>query len=62
VIASAGRIGSDYDRANVLVAVAQHLRLTSALREAYIDAAGKIGSEYDRNRALAALAGSTQLD
>ena len=41
--------------------VARHLRFTSALRQAYVEAANKIGSETDRNRALAALAGSSQL-
>ena len=62
VIASARRLGSDYERANVLVAVARHLRLSGELRRAFVDAANGIGSEYDRNRALAALEGSAQLD
>jgi hypothetical protein len=50
------RIGSDYEKSRVLLAVsARYSPLSGALRETYIKSAESIGSEYERNRTLAAV-------
>lgn len=51
------RVGSAYERAEVLLAVARAYRIEGALRDPYVDAARSIDSEYERNRALAAAVG-----
>jgi hypothetical protein len=58
VIASSRRIGSSTSRADVLVSLLQHNKLSAALRQAYAEVAKGIDSDYDKNRALAALGGS----
>lgn len=51
------RVGSAYERAEVLLAVARAYRLEGALHDSYVDAARSIDSDYERNRALAAAVG-----
>jgi hypothetical protein len=58
VLQSAREIGSSYDRATLLVEIANKYQLSGAAREAYLDAAGSISSQYDRERAEAALKGN----
>ena len=49
---------SDYERAGVLVLVAEHQTLDTTARAAYRRAAESMGSRYEQDRALAALARS----
>lgn len=51
------RVGSAYERAEVLLAVARAYRLDGALHDPYVDAARSIDSDYERDRALAAAVG-----
>jgi hypothetical protein len=55
VIGLASGIKSDYERARVLVAVADAYTLDDGARDAYVKAARSISSDYERGRALAAL-------
>lgn len=56
LLKQAPKIGSAYERAEVLLAVARTYRIEGTLHDAYVDAAQSIGSDYERNRALAAAA------
>ncbi len=46
---------SDYDRAELLVAVADRFTLDGATRDAYLEAERGIGSDYDQRRVLTAV-------
>jgi hypothetical protein len=50
-------VGSAYERAEVLLAVARTYRIDGAVHDAYVDAARSIDSDYERGRALAAAVG-----
>lgn len=52
----AQRIGSDYEKAELLVQVARRFGGNAAAREAVLRAADDIGSDHERNRVLALLA------
>lgn len=56
------KIGSAYERAEVLLAVARTYRIEGTLHDAYVDAAQSIGSDYERNRALAAAASARRVE
>jgi hypothetical protein len=55
LIRNAGSISSDYERATVLVRVAEKHDLSSEARTVYIDIAETIRSEHEQTRTLAAL-------
>jgi hypothetical protein len=50
-----GRMGSDYEAANVLVEVASHYQLDAATKDAYLKAADRLSSDYESGRARRAL-------
>ena len=55
MLQAAQKIGSDYERASLLVEVAGKYDLTGPARDAYVEAAGSIRSTYERGRATEAL-------
>lgn len=57
LLKQAPRVGSAYERAEVLLAVARTYRIDGALHDSYVDAARSIDSDYERGRALAAAVG-----
>jgi hypothetical protein len=54
-IKSASTISSDYERAQLLLKVAQSRSSDDAVRNALVEAAKTIGSEYERGRVLSAV-------
>jgi hypothetical protein len=53
---SAASISSDYEKARVMLKVADSATRDSALRASLLDAAKTINSEYEHSRVLAAVA------
>ncbi len=62
LLKQAPRVGSAYERAELLLTVARAYRIDGALHDAYVDAAQSIGSDYERNRALAAAASARRVE
>jgi hypothetical protein len=60
-LASAGKISSSYDRAEVLVEVAGEYPLTESLQTPFFTAADGIDSDYDHARVLTALTEQSKL-
>ncbi|MBI2403848.1 MAG: M56 family metallopeptidase, partial [Gemmatimonadetes bacterium] len=53
VVRQAGQeIGSDFELAELLIAVAKYQPLEESVRLAYVEAVGSIGSDFERHRAL----------
>ncbi len=53
VVRQAGQeIGSDFELAELLIAIAKHQPLEESVRLAYVEAVGSIGSDFERHRAL----------
>ena len=62
VLAQAVKIGSDYERAELLVGMLPNLSDNAELRAAWLTAASGISSDYEHRRTLSALLDKSKLD